>query len=204
MMKIYTALSILVIGLHSGFSQDAKDVKISGANLKIASIQTPQFAAGNVGEKRWRPKDWMEVDLEFEVKLTNEAGGRKGSLSGMTVNFYIGLNAQTKDGKFEVLKGVFNFVDIPASEKSHALIYASPATLRRMLMKDNFSSSSDVKAWGYEILVDGELLEGKTSTGVKWWEKTEALSMNDGVLLAKRDTPFGILWGDYDVGVRKQ
>jgi hypothetical protein len=203
MMKIYTALSLLVVGLHAGFAQDAKDIKIKSDNLQISTIQTPQFSAGNVGEKRWRPKDWMEVDLPFEVTLSNEAGGRKGSLSMMTVTYYIGLNAQTKEGKFEVIKAVINYADIPASEKSHALSYVAPATIRRILGKDSFTSS-DIKAWGYEITVGGTLVGGATSTGSsKWWEKADAFSMNDGALLAKTDTPFGILWGDYDVQAKK-
>ena len=201
MMKIYTALSILVIGLHAGIAQDADPV-VKGEKLQISSVQTPQFTAGNVGEKRWRPKDWLEVDLPFEVKLPNSAGGRNGSLAFMTVNYYIGLNAQSKDGKFEVIKGIFNYVDIPSSEKCHALAYVPPATLRRILQKDAFTNS-DIKAWGYEIMIDGKRLGGDSSVGGAWWEKTENFSMNDGVMLAKTDTPFGILWGDYDVTAKK-
>lgn len=202
-MKFYTALSILVIGLQAGLAQDADAVKISGDKLQINPIQTPQFQAGNVGEKRWRPKNWMEVDLPFEVKLSNDQGGRSGSLAVMTVNYYIGLNAQNKDGKYEVIKGVFNYVDIPSYEKSHALAYVPPATLRRLLMKEGFTPS-DVRAWGYEVMVDGKRIAGDSSVGGAWWEKTDSLSMNDGLMLAKSDTPFGILWGDYDVGVKKQ
>ncbi|WP_346331153.1 Amuc_1102 family pilus-like protein [Prosthecobacter sp. SYSU 5D2] len=202
MMKIYTALSILVIGLHSGIAQDAESVQVKGEKLQINSIQTPQFQASNVGEKRWRPKDWLEVDLPFEIKLANAAGGRNGSLSVMTVNYYIGLNAQNKEGKFEVIKGVFNYIDIPASEKCHALAYVAPASLRRLLGKDGFTTS-DIKAWGYEIMVDGKRIAGDSSIGNAWWEKGDSFSMNDGVLLAKTDTPFGILWGDYDVSAKK-
>ncbi|SKB01526.1 hypothetical protein SAMN02745166_03394 [Prosthecobacter debontii] len=204
-MKIHTALAILAFGVGTASAQTAAPaVKVDGGKLEIKSIQTPQFQASNVGEKRWRPKDWMEVDFSFQIKLPQSAGGRNGALDSLAVTYYIALNAQTKDGKYEVIKGAFNYVDIPASEDCHALAYVSPATLRRLLQKDGFTPS-DIKAWGYEVTVGGQRIEGNSSMGkAPWWEKTESFSMNEGVMLAKTETPFGILWGDYDVSAKKQ
>lgn len=202
-MKIYTALAILAFSACTAGAQTAPAVKVEGGKLEIKPIQTPQFQATNVGEKRWRPKDWMEIDFSFQIKLPQSAGGRKGSLDTMTVNYYIGLNAQNKDGKYEVIKGSFNYVDIPAVEDCHALAYVSPATLRRLLQKEGFTTS-DIKAWGYEVLAEGQRIEGKSSTSGPWWEKTDGFSINEGVMLAKNETPFAILWGDYDVSAKKQ
>lgn len=203
MMKIYTALAILAVGVCSAAAQAPATAKVTGGKLEIKPIQTPQFSANNVGEKRWRPKDWLEVDLPFQVKLAQSAGGRNGSLASLKVNFYIGLNATNKDNKHEVIKGSFDYVDIPAAEDCHALAYVAPATLRRLLQKDNFTPS-DIRAWGYEIMLDGQRVGGDSSVaGSAWWEKADALSMNDGVMLSKRETPFGILWGDYDVSAKK-
>lgn len=204
-MKIYTALAILAFGVSTASAQTAPAVKVDGGKLEIKSIQTPQFQASNVGEKRWRPKDWLEVDFSFQIKLPTAVGGRNGALDAMTVNYYIALNKQNKEGKYEVIKGTFNYVDIPASEDCHALAYVSPATLRRLLEKDGFTTS-DIKAWGYEVVVGGQRVEGNTSMGKNpWWEqKPEGFSMNENVMLAKTETPFGILWGDYDVSSKKQ
>lgn len=202
-MKIYTALAILSFGVCTAGAQAPATVKITGGKLEIKAIQTPQFSASNVGEKRWRPKEWLEVDLPLQVKLAQSAGGRNGSLASLKVNYYIGLNAQTKDGKFEVIKGSFDYVDIPAAEDCHALAYVAPATLRRLLQKENFTPS-DIKAWGYEVIVDGQRVAGESSVGSAWWDKADSFSMNDGVMLAKTETPFGILWGDYDVSTKKQ
>lgn len=202
MMKIYIALATLAFGITTVGAQ-APTVKVDGGKLAIETQKTPMFQAGGVKDKSWRPKDWLEVDLPFEIKLTQAAGGRNGSLDSMTVNYFIGLNAQSKDGKFEVIKGTFNYVDIPAAEKCHALAYVTPATLRRLLQKDGFTPS-DIKAWGYEIMVGGQRLGGDSSTGNAWWEQADKLSINDGVMLSKMETPFAILWGDYDVSAKKQ
>lgn len=205
MTKIHSALAILVLGFGAASvsAQNAPAVKVDGGKMEVKPIPTPQFAANNVPDKRWRPKEWMEVDVPFQIRLPASEGGRKGTLDTLMINYYIGLNAQTKDGKFEVIKGSFNYVDIPSAEECHTLTYVAPGTLRRLLNKDGFTPS-DVKAWGYEILVNGSRVGGESSVGNAWWEKTENFSINDGVMLAKKDTPFSILWGDYDVSVRKQ
>lgn len=203
MMKIYTALAILVLGVHAGLAQDAAStVKVDGAKLQIASIQTPTIQS-DAPNKRWRPKNWLEVDLELEVKgLPKSEGGRNGSLAAMTVNYYLALAVTNKAGKREVIKGSFNYVDAPAGEKSHALAYVSPATLRRIFQKDTFTAAADIQGWGYEILVDGKRVGGDSSLGGAWWEKGD-FAINEGVMLSKAETPFGILWGDYDLAAKK-
>ncbi len=205
MKALCTALASLSLLVLAAQGQTGPAVKINAKKLKVSEIETPQFQASNVGEKRWRPKKWMEIDLEFEIRLPQSEGGRSGSLDGMTVNYYIAFNATTKEGKREVLKGSFNYVDIPAAETNHALAFVSPATLRRILQRDTFTAASDVQGWGYEILVGGERIAGDSSIASgPWWEKTESLNIMDGAMLMKQETPFGILWGDYDVSAKKK
>jgi hypothetical protein len=170
---------------------------------KFDFIPTPQFAANNVPDKNWRPKTWLQIDMEFDIKVPTAAGGRNGSLASMTVNYYLAMSTATKDGKRNVLKGSFEYVDIPASEKCHALAFVSPATLRRVLEKDNFTPA-DVTGWGVEVLVGGERLAGDGSIKGPWWEKTDTLAIVDNAMLPKKDTPYAILWGDYDVGVKNK
>jgi hypothetical protein len=130
--------------------------------------------------------------------LPANQGGRSGSVASLTVHFYLAMNATTQDGKRHVLKGTFNYLDVPASTKCHALAFATPGTLRRVMGNDNFSAS-DVAGWGYEIVLDGTVVAGDSSAGGKWWEKADGFAISEGALIAKQDTPFSILWGDYDL-----
>ena len=50
-----------------------------------------------------------------------------------------------------------------------------------------------------EIVVDGQVVAGDTSVPGKWWEKTDSFISNESVILARKETPFDILWGDYDL-----
>lgn len=198
------ALSFIAIAVSALQAQTAPAVKVDIKAPKFEPTPSPQFQAGNVPDKNWRPKTWLQIDMEFDIKLPAAAGGRNGSLSSMTVNYYLAMSSTTKEGKRQVLKGSFDYVDIPAAEKCHALAFVSPATMRRVLEKDNFTPA-DVTGWGVEVLVDGQRVAGDGSP-VKgpWWEKSDALAINDGAMLPKKDTPFAILWADYDVGVKNK
>ena len=180
-------------------------VKVDVKKVSIGEQGTPDISAGNVTTKRWKPKKWIEVDVEFEIKLATELGGRNGTYPGMQMNIFLGLNHSTKEGKAEVIKGTLNLVNIPAGEECHALAYVSPATLKSIFQKDNVLAGSDIKAWGVEVVVDGQLVEGKSSVGTTpWWKAEDKFQMLDGLLLSKPETPFSVLWGDYDVPVAKK
>lgn len=182
--------------------------KLPGVKLKIKGVDvqeqpTPMLEASNVKMKRWTPKNWIELDVEFDIKLPEIAGGRKGTYAGMQLTFYVALNHMTKDNKREVITGTLDLVDIPADEPCHALAYISPATLKSVFQKDFVTASSDIQGWGVEFVAEGKVIAAKSSLSNKpWWESKENLAMLQGMLLNKLQTPFANIFGDYDVPVR--
>jgi hypothetical protein len=208
-MKRYFLQSFALFALAgAAYSQapapagEAPKVKVDVKRVVPGEQGTPDFSAGNVNMKRWRPKKWFEIDAEFEIKVPQDAGGRNGSYSGLQANVYLVFNAQTKDGKYEAAKATLTLSAVPASETCHVLAYVSPSDLRAILQRDTFTTS-DIRGWGIEFLADGQRLAGegnpKPTAGNIWWEKTENLAMREGVIKAKSETPFAILFGDYDV-----
>lgn len=200
-----TTLALVALVAFSTVSlsaQTAPAVKVDIKPPKIETIQSPQFQAGNVPNLNWRPKNWLMVDMELDIKLPQAAGGRNGSLPAMTVNYYLALGVQ-KDGKYQVIKGSLEYVDIPAAEKCHALAFVPPATMRRLLEKETYSNS-DITVWGVEVLVDGQRVAADGSIKNPWWETSDKFIMNDNAMLPKKDTPYSILWVDYDLGVKNK
>ena len=175
-------------------------VKVDIKKVVVAEQGTPDVAAGNVTPKRWRPKKWLELDVEFDIKVPQDAGGRNGTYGALQLNVYLALQHTTKDGKREVIRGTLNLSNIPAGEPCHALAYVSPASLRAIFQKDNVLATSDVQGWGIEFIADGQTIVADSSLGKQaWWSKAENFSFIEGVLLAKSESPFALLFGDYDV-----
>mgnify|MGYP003668691711 CR=1 FL=1 len=203
-MKLLSAALLLTLSATSSlWSQNPDEVKIDIKGVKTQALQSPEFTVNSGGAlKRWKAKEWLEVDIEFDTKLAQSAGGRDGILGAAQVNLYVALQATDEDGKRYVAKASQNFVDISGSDESHVLFFISPATLKRLLKKDNFLPTSDVQGWGVEVLVGGKVLAADSSLGKNpWWQEAANFAMVDGVLVTKNKTPFAPLWHDYDLQV---
>lgn len=178
-------------------------VKLRIKNVEVQEQPTPMFNVSNIKMKRWEPKNWIELDVEFDIKLPEDAGGRKGTYLGMQLNIYVALQHSNKEGKREVITGTLDLVDIPADQPCHALAYISPATMKSIFQKDNVTASSDVQGWGVEFIAEGKVIAAKSSVGkTAWWENKDAFAMLQGQLLNKMQTPFADVFGDYDVPVK--
>lgn len=202
-LALIFALAFAFTALPAGAQETMPGVKVDFKRATITEQPTPQFSAGAVKEKRWRPKNWIEMDVEFAIKVPADAGGNKGTYSGLKVNIFIALQHRTKEGKVEVVESSFDLGSVPAGEDCHVLAYISPAAMRMIFQKDMVTASSDITAWGVEFWAEGKRIEGKSSTGNDpWWEtKKDSFAFLQGMLLPKSKTPFGILWGDYDIPV---
>jgi hypothetical protein len=203
------ALTILVLATPWVGAQDATQVKVEVKGVKVEQQQTPQVQALNIVDKKWKPKNWLEIEVAFDIKLARDAGGRSGSLAAMDVKYFIGLNQKSEDGKNVVLSGTMSYKDVPADTACFGLAFVSPSTLKRILQKDN-AGKGDVVAHGVEVLVGGKRVASGSSTGSPWWfdANTQGLSdkfaFEDGAVLPKSKTPFAPFWGDYDLPVSAQ
>ena len=198
---LLASLCIMGIGMNVSSAQDApggKQVKVGFSKVAFESQPTPQIQATNIVDKRWKPKTWLEIDSEFEIKLPT-AEGREASFPALTINYFLVLNATSKDGKRMLLKGSVTYSNIPGHEKVHALAFVSPATLKAALKKDG-GGKADVAGYYIEITGGGETefkLQG--GSGAKWWEKLDNFTVIDSAILGKDKTPFAPFWGDYDL-----
>ncbi|HEY1050709.1 MAG TPA: Amuc_1102 family pilus-like protein [Prosthecobacter sp.] len=208
-MRPFVLISALAFALSSAHlaaqapAPLTNPVQVKMGRTIVSEQPTPQFSGG-VKEKRWRPKNWIEVDVEFDIKLPADAGGNKGSYGSLQVNVYLATQHVTKDNKRAVFKGSFDVTSIPAGEPCHVLAYVSPANLRAIFQKDNVTASTDIQGWGVEILAEGQRIAGDSSLGKgAWWETgKDAFVIMENMLVHKSKTPFGILWGDYDLPVK--
>lgn len=196
---LLAAIAVLNVFATGVQAQDAPTVKVDVKDMKVQQQQSPQIPANNVTDKRWRPKNWMEIDLAFDAKKAPVPGDRNPYIESLDIKFYVALNKQTADGKYILLTASATFLNIMSKETSHAMMFAPPQALSRLLEKTDFSNA-DAKAWGVEINHNGQLVGGYSSQGGKFWETSaNNFAVTDGVLLPKAKTPFSVLWGDYDL-----
>ena len=201
-LKSFFTCAAAVVFAASVSAQDAKsELKLGRLDVKVEQQFTPQLTATNVVDKRWKPKTWLEIQVDFKATIATKLGGREGTYPLIEIKYFVALaGAKTKDGKQVVLSGTINYKDVP-NDESHALAYVSPASLKRLLLKEN-GGKGDVSVFGVEISAGGTPLSFKSSNGSRFWEAADKISFEE-VVMSKDKTPFAPFFGDFDLAVGK-
>ncbi|MFZ4763626.1 MAG: Amuc_1102 family pilus-like protein [Roseimicrobium sp.] len=195
------ALYGMALASPASAQEVSKEVKVDVKKVEIGAQNTPQFTASNVKDKRWNPKVWLEVDVGFGLKKARVTGQNSPMVDSLDFKFYVVLNKTDKAGKRIMLTASVTYLNASEDDReSHAMVFASPAALARVLENPRFTAA-DITPVAYAVEVyKGGALAGGASSGAagKWWE-SDTVSAMDGVLLPKVKTPFAPLWGDYDL-----
>ena len=218
-MKIQPLLVLcvfVILGTAQSRAQDPNSlVRVKVKDVKLEQQMTPDYLPRGVTEKRWKPKQWLELDTELDVDVANDLGGKEGVFPALEIKYFVGLNAKSKDGsKNIVLTSTITYENVPASrpgEAAHALAYITPSALKLALKKDN-GGKADVVAIGLEVHAGGQMLKDAfySNKGGAWWVGADKQPDNArfefqaGAVISKGKTPFAPLWADYDLQSKGQ
>ena len=176
----------------------AKEELVKIKDVKTIVQKTPKIQAEGPTDKRWKPKDWLEIEVECDVKPSKKNADKKQTTyPEVTFKYYVYLEGQTKE-KSRILTGEVVHANVPINETGHSSMYITPSTILNLTGKPEGNVGA-VKYWGVEALVGGELVGFKASVGTAekpWWEAPTAPAKEAG-LKKKSETPFSILWADY-------
>lgn len=191
-MKILAAAAaVFGLAIGSGWAQQIQlnvgDVDVS--DFSVEAQQTPQYQASGPKSKNIpNPRDWLEVEVEFEVK-----GRRDAVVPELMFRYYIGFKDQS--GNPRVLTGDVKHKNIVVGESTYSAVYVHPSTLGEITGDFRKFQQSAVEAIGLEVIYNGVVVGGKSTlsgSSAKFWQAT---GTSPGVL-AKHDTPFALLWID--------
>ncbi|MEN9283588.1 MAG: hypothetical protein RLZZ179_1081 [Verrucomicrobiota bacterium] len=182
----------------------AKEKLVDIAKVDINIQKTPQIQAINVKDKRWTPKDWIEIEVEATAELSKtEKDKTRKAYDEVTFEYFAYLAGATKE-KSRVLTAKIIHTNVPIKEKIHSVAYISPPQLQKVT--DSTASGpanpTMVKAWGVQVYIDGNLVGRKTSEANKEWWTNPSLPPQEAALLSKPETPFAPLWGDFHLEVK--
>lgn len=176
-------------------------VQISpGDGVKIGNVElnaqgTPDFEADGVKDKKVpKPKQWLELEVEFEVDKVNP---RDAVVPELLFRYYIGIVGE--GGQANVLTGDVTHVNVQGGETMYSAVYVAPATMGRMTGEYDRVDTNGVY-YGVEIFYNGVLVGGYSSSRGKFWE---GKGTSSGIL-SRDKTPFALLWIDRYPETKKQ
>ncbi len=197
-MKRLSILAAFLVfsSLISAHAQQVQVESVDVKSVKFDTQPTPQFEAGNVKTKNIpNPKDWLEVEVEFEAK----ANQREAVIPEMLFRYYVAIEAA--DGSTKLLTGDVNHVNVVSGEEYFSAVYISPMTLGTITGDFRRFQTGAVKAVAVEVFFNGVSKGGANEGGPsgRWWEQ---LQSQPGVL-GREKTPFALLWIDRYADVKQ-
>lgn len=197
MKKLFTFIALA--GLFATSIEAQQTIQLKPGDVEVGKMEydaqkTPNFQAGDVkGKDVPNPRDWLELEVEFEVK-----GDPKLVVKELLFRYYVGFRDQT--GSARILSGDVKHINIVPGEKSFSAAYVAPSTLGEITGDFRKFQPSSVEAVGVEVYYNGVIVGRESSLGggrVFWESGTQP-----GVL-GKADTPFALLWIDRYAEVEK-
>ena len=179
--------------------------------MKIKNVEpiiqkTPKFQVEGPKEKHWKPKDWLELEVDCEALPSKKSKEKQTTYAEVTFKYYVYLEGQSAD-KSRILTGEVVHTNVPIKEASHSCMFVTPSMIFSLTGKQEANANA-IKYWGVVVTIGGEMVGYKVKPGSPgssekpWWDEPKAPAKEQNVRKNKNETPFAILWADYYYDIR--
>ncbi len=164
----------------------AQQVKVDVGKPEVDTQLTPDFNAGNVKDKRFKPRKWLEIEVPFKAVTTDKSG----FVDELTFKYHIYVKGVKQP---IMLVGDIIHVNIMGGESSYSVAYVAPTTLARVAgIKPDLVSKRSLEGIAIAVYYRGQLVGGEADrASSRWWEK---MAQTPGYVLNKSQTPYAHLW----------
>ena len=180
-MKTYLLSAAAIFGLILSASAQAPlrpgDVKID--KVQPAVVKTPEFQFQGGTQKRSKPGDWLEVEVDFETKAE--------MIDELTFAYKILINGK-------LLNGEVTHINIPKGREHFSVAYVAPRSLESVMAGKQLTAAAIQGIW-VDASRQGQVLanNGTVKTAVP------NVPQLPGLVLNKSQTPFApLFWDRYE------
>lgn len=149
-----------------------------------ALMRTAQYNASGLVAKM-PSRDWAQITVLFDTLLDKDAW-----LDDLGVQFHVLLYNRMRD-EYALLRNSQQLFDVGPGRGHQSTMFVRPSALLRYGEVVGVAVELRVKGEVVDALSDSKLPGGK-KLPAKWWENTK-LTLREGYLLKKADTPFAML-----------
>ena len=210
-MKTSLAL-VSLLALSAGLHANETPTKVAHAakivNIEAKIQRTPDFEANGLEAKKFRPREWVEIEAEVEVKTSNPTGyipalQAEWSAVVMKDNPNRKVKGQPKAFPYK-LSGVSEFKNIRTKDgKVFLSAYIEPHTLTQFFGDGRINlrdfTGFALKLTGDDLMPQNDKRPGVMMSTVKGGEKfleEWKYDYSDEGIVAKSKSPFAMMWID--------
>ncbi len=172
----------LTLGAHAQTAMKAGDVKLG--KVQPAMVKTPEFSLTSGPQKRSKPGDWLEVEIEYETKPED--------VDELTFTYTIMVEKK-------LLVGQVTHINIPKGREHYSVMYVSPRSLLKLTGGKALTAGSIENVWvsverqGVKLDAPATLKPGAIPN----------VAQVPGLVLNKDETPFAPLFYDRYEAIKK-
>ena len=169
-------LAALAFTAHSFAQAPVGPGAIKLGKVQPAVVKTPEFNLTSGPQKRSKPADWLEIEVEYETKPDD--------IEELTFKFTVLLEKKLLDGEV-------TYINIAKGREHYAVVYVSPKAIEKLTGGKPLTAGSIDNVW-VEVSKSGQVL-GKESfkpTAIP------GIPHVSGLVLRKDQTPFAPLFYD--------
>jgi len=192
-LRTSAIFGVLISGIASLSLHGQSRIKVDVDEPEFMELRSPEFGGSN--SKKWDHKDWLEMEVEFEV--TNVDPAEAKFVDNLTVKWYVAAADPDSGGRrYVLLEKTVDHINVAVKEKMVTSVYLSPSAIMRLSGKDR-AAEKVIDRVGGEILFNGQKVGEFTSKDKPGWWQSSSLSRYDKIpLRAKHETPFHYFWWD--------
>ena len=179
---IISSLAILALGLHSFAQAPVTAASIKLGKVMPAVVKSPEFQLSSGPQKRSKPADWLEMEIDFETKV---------DIEDLTFKFTVLFEKKLLDGEV-------TYVNIAKGREHYAVMYVSPKSIEKLTGGKPMTAASIENVW-VEVSKSGQLL-GKEQHKPGPLPNAQHIT---GYVLNKDETPYAPLWFDRYEAIKK-
>ena len=152
--------------------------------VQPAVVKTPEYSLTSGPQKRSKPADWLEVEIEYETKAEE--------IDELTFSYTIMIEKK-------LLTGQVTHINIPKGREHFSVVYVAPRTLEKLTGGKALTGASIENVW---VTVERQGMKLDQPQSFKPGAIPN-LPQQTGLVLNKDETPFAPLFYDRYEPIKK-
>jgi hypothetical protein len=179
-----TIAAVLAFLFHASAQTMVAPGSVKLSKVQPAVVKTPEYNLSSGPQKRSKPADWLEVEVEYETKAEE--------IDELTFTFTIMIEKK-------LLTGQVTHINIPKGREHFSVMYVAPRTLEKLTGGKPLTGSSIENVW---VTVERQGMKLDQPQSYKPGAIPN-LPQLTGLVLNKDETPFAPLFYDRYEPIKK-
>ncbi|MCX6983134.1 MAG: hypothetical protein NT118_00075 [Lentisphaerae bacterium] len=140
---LFLCMAFSLVIASNAYSQGAAGWLINDVKIDTPLVDTPIYKVMNVQEKPWKPRKWIQIEVEFTTVIGRT---ENQSLDNVTVEYELLLPTEDPRNPYVLLSGKVSYVAFALDGGTHYLVaFVPPRIIEKFTMGKKLNNAEAKK-----------------------------------------------------------